>query len=88
MIKCSSEVLIKQLSTISSKFEAMIDIHFSIMEHAMRIGAVPEDARQQCIELIKEYDCISSSMRDLDRTSTVSMNIFCTIDVPVVYRID
>jgi len=86
MIKRSSEILIKQLPAISNKFEAMIDINFSNATTEWCASVLFQKTRGNNVLSWALSDCASSSMRDLGRTSAVSMNIHCTINAPVVYR--
>jgi len=55
------ELRLKQLPMINGDFESIIDANFLSMvsECAIRIGTIPDIARQHCIDLITEYgDCL------------------------------
>nr|XP_012138507.1 PREDICTED: uncharacterized protein K02A2.6-like [Megachile rotundata] len=64
-----------------------MDIHVIEKNPNLSFGNIGKINRQLCIVLLEEFqDCVSSSMRDLGRTNTVSMEIKCLTDEPVAYR--
>lgn len=89
MIKRGSALSLKQLPAPDNDPENIIDVNFLNAESEVniRVGTIPEDSKQRCIDLIREYgDCVASSMKDLGKTNAASMSLRCTTDVPVVYR--
>lgn len=68
----------------------MIGINFleTRASNTIRVGIDNAQVRQQCTEIIREYnDCVSRTIKDLGKTDAVSLSIRCATEAPIVYRL-
>lgn len=88
LIKRQDKVIIRELPRIERTLRDIADVcTTTIGIDQLTFGDVDDISRKDCEELIKEYaDCTSATMQTLGKTSTVEMEIRCTVDTPVCYH--
>lgn len=70
-----------------SETMSTMDVYVVEGNRELRLDNVGKKGRKLCVALIEEFrDCISTSMRDLGRTNTASIELKCTTSEPVVYH--
>lgn len=53
----------------------------------LNLGNIGKRNRKLCMALLEEFqECVSSSMRDLGKTNTITMSIKCVTEEPIAYR--